>query len=364
MLVRDSALRDLAARRCEPFVVSLYLDVDGRRAPRPTDLEPRVEHLFRVARAAASALGTHASAALEDDLAEISAYVTGLDRHTTRGLAMYGCGGAAPVVALALPVPVVDEVRLGPVAHLAPLLVALRATRTCLAVLVDRAQARFVEVSGTEVAEHAGPAASIARRVDTGVELGSFDRQHEEARRRHLRAVAAAVERAWNAAADLDVLVGGPEAKALTAELSGTVPVAGALSVAMAAPAHEVGRLAEEARRGLERRRQEGLVEDLSDRLGTGATLGVEATLDALATGRVATLVVGQRLALAGGRCSTCGRLAGATGVCGRCGGGLERVDDLVAEAVADALVGGGEVDVVDVPRLAEAGGMAALERY
>lgn len=364
MQVRESVLEDLAARRGEPFVVSLYLDVDGRRAPRPSDLAPRVDHLFRVARAEAASQGEEASAALEADLAEIGAYLADLDRHATRGVALFAGGRSSPLVALTLAVPVADEVRLAPVAHLAPLLVARRDTRPCLVVLVDRERSRFVRVADGEVEEHGGPADGVGRRIDTDVELGSFSRQHDEARRRHLRAVADAVAKARRERPEDCVLLGGPEAAALEAELDGAVPVAGALTVAMAASAHEVAELAASSRRGIECRREAALVEELTGRQGSGAALGVEATLEALAAGRVATLVVEEGRSLAGGRCHVCSALARSTAACWRCGGVVEPVEDVIAEAIVGALAGGATVEVVEVPELAAAGGLGALERY
>jgi peptide chain release factor subunit 1 len=360
-------IRKLAAERGDPFVLSFYLDIDGRRYPRPSDVEPRVEHLFRLARAEAARAGKAAAAAVEADVGAIEAWrASGLDRRRTRGLAAFSCARTGLFTGIQLVEPVADAVVLDRVAHLAPLLGALEAARPSLVVLVDRGGSRFVELEAEEVRERPGPVDGTARRVDTDVELGGFSRLREEALRRHLRLVAAAVDEARAARSYDWLLLGGPEAAALGSELrrAGAPSAVVELTVAMSASAHEVGEVAAVRREELDRQRQGALVRALVERAGVDACLGLGATLEALADGRVFTLVAQRSLGVAGGRCGACGALSVGGTTCPRCGGALEEVADLLEAAIADTVTVGGGVELVDTPELATHGGIGAFLRY
>ena len=52
-----SVIRDLAAWWGHPVVTTVYLDVDGRRFPRRSDLKPQIALLSRVARDQAAPFG-------------------------------------------------------------------------------------------------------------------------------------------------------------------------------------------------------------------------------------------------------------------------------------------------------------------
>ena len=368
MVLSASLIRDLAARQGDPFVTSFYLDVDGRLHPRPSDVEPRVEALFRAARARADDLGEDARAAVEGDLAAIGAWLDGgIDRSRTRGVAAFSCAAAGFFATLDLPVRVADRVGIDRRPQVAPLLAALEASRPCLVALADRERGRLLQVSGGQVRELGGPFDEVERQVDTDVELGSFERRHEEALRRHLRAVAAAVTGALRDAPDTVLLVGGPAATELGGELGAdkAVRIAGYLEVAITRPADEVAAMAEALLAELGHRHDVDLYDELSERAGVDASLGMAPTLDALAAHRVATLVVARGLEAGGGRCRSCGALAAAgTVACAHCGGTLDDVPDLVEAAIGDALGEGASVELVEVAAFAAQDGIGAIERY
>lgn len=360
-------VRELAARRGDPFMVSFYADVDGRRSPRPSDLEPRIEHLFRRARAEAARAGEAASSALEADLAAIGGWLAGgLDRRQTRGLAAFSCARQGFFLGVRLLEPVPDQVALDRIPHLGALLEAQARARPSLVVLVDRTRSRLLEIEAGVVHERPGPIDDGARRVDDEVELGGFDRLREEASRRHLRRVAAALDVARAARPYAWLLLGGPEADGLASELrrAGSPSTIGQVQVAMSAPAREVSELAGGRRDELERRRQEELVNALVERAGVDACLGLEATLWAIAEGRAAMVVVVPHLDGDGWRCPACGALTGVEGRCRRCGGVLERVADLREAAIAEVVCEGGEVEVAEVAGLAAHEGLGAFLRF
>ncbi|HUZ19527.1 MAG TPA: hypothetical protein VMU75_03020 [Acidimicrobiales bacterium] len=360
-------VRALASYRGDPVVTSFYLDVDGRRFPRPSDLEPKVEHLFRVARHEAVGLGSAASGAVGADLERIRVWLShGVDRERIRGVAVFCCDAKGLFTTIALSQPFADAVSVDERPHVAQLVQALGASTPSLVVLVDREGSRLLRCDAGVVDESAGPTDELARQVDTDVELGSFARQHEEAARRHLRRVADAVAselRSWRAEY---VVLGGPAAT----ELEHLLPAdaarrcVGVIPVAMAAPKDEAAAMAQGLVAGAERRRQCSLVEDLIVRSGTDATIGLAATLDALAARSVGTLVVDRSLKATGVRCAACGLLALEGEVCSRCGERTTGVADLVEAALADALAADADVESVDSPDLVARGGIGSIERY
>jgi hypothetical protein len=99
---------------------------------------------------------------------------------------------------------------------------------------------------------------------------------------------------------------------------------------------------------------------------GEGAVTGLDATLSAVAAGRVQLLAVLHGLTQPGCRCKSCGAVAVCSlGACPVCGGELEKVDDVMEAAVLYVLRHGGEVEVVhNSPDLELAGGIAARLRY
>ena len=104
-LTKD-VIRSLAEfKRQGASVVSLYLDVDGRRFVRPKDYEL---HLDALLREAGERGNSHAAAA--EDLERVAAYVkAGIDRSATRGLALFSCAAHGLWEVIELPVPVRNQ---------------------------------------------------------------------------------------------------------------------------------------------------------------------------------------------------------------------------------------------------------------
>ena len=106
-MITEAAVRELAGFRGQDApVTSCYLDVDGRRLSRRADCEHELERVLRSARSRAN--GTTSVAR---DLQRIEEYVRGgIDRSTTRGLAMFSCSAHDFWQVVPLPVPVRSRV--------------------------------------------------------------------------------------------------------------------------------------------------------------------------------------------------------------------------------------------------------------
>ena len=121
-MIDVSLIRRLAVHRGHPVVTSIYLDVDGRGAPRPSDIAPRQAALFREARRQAAERGEPVAAAVERDLQQADSWLAEhLERSSTRGVAFFSCAAQGWAQVVPLPVPVRDQVVLGPTPDVAQL---------------------------------------------------------------------------------------------------------------------------------------------------------------------------------------------------------------------------------------------------
>ncbi len=373
----DAMVRQLASLRGHPVVTSFYLDVDGRRHPRPSDLARNADHLSSLARQLAVARGPNAVRAVDADLRRVHDLLTdGIDRSATRGFVAISSDGTnhgnshATFEAFALPVAVQDQVAVEPVAALSQLCDVMGSNPRALAVVVDRRRARLIRLELGRAAQEPDPSDEEPRQVDTNVELGGFQPFEDEAASRHLRAVAAAVADELRHRPADTVVAGGlpgsvaklrsyftPDVAMRLVPASVTVP-ATATTAAIAQAVHNV--LAAERRRHLA-----ALLDELSARAGQGldAAAGLPGTLEALGDRRVGTLVVERGFHAPGGRCRRCGLLVLEPGTCRRCGSVLIEPIDVVEAAVAGALGQGATVVVADEGDMAAMGSIGVLER-
>lgn len=369
-ILDESVVRSLAAFRGAGLVTSLFLDVDGRRRPSAEDVDNAVARLHRRARRAADQLGSHAVAGLEADLAAITGLLAGgVDRATVKGLAFFACTGDRLLRALELPVPVRDRVTLGSRADVRPLVEILDRARRYLVVLVDRQDSRLIHARLGRIEEQPGPTDPVERQVDTDVEVGSWERRHQEAALRHLRKVAAAIVHDVELNPVDAIIVGGSQeamdglVPLLPPALTGLIVPRSGLPVR--AGRAELTGVISEVDALTEQVHQEAVLVDLRDRIGTGkGAAGLAATLEALADGRVATLIVKPGYVAVGARCPSCGHLGIGVHSCPRCGSITEVVDDVVDAAIDRALAQDATIEFCNSSGLDELGGVGAVERF
>lgn len=371
-VVDATVLRRLATRPAAPVVTSLYLDVDGTLRPVAARYVQALEQLADdVRRRARARQGTEVLRAVERDLDAMRASLAGgIDRSTTRGLALFSCSDQDWFEAVELPVPVRDEAAIGPVPRIRQLAEAHAAPEAFLVALVDRTHLRIFRVLGHEVRELPSTVTHQERSVDTSIELGSFQHHDEEAARAHLRRAAAEVDEAVRAWPVRQVVVGGPD-DAL-AELERRVHpttrelIVGRAGVRVAAPIEEIAHAVRAVSEDAERNREAALVEDLRQRAAGahGAVVGLEATLNVLAEQRVGVLLVADALTGPGARCPACGHVGPDVRRCPVCGETNVELDDIVELAIEQAVAQGADVEFCRGTELEQFGSIAAVERY
>lgn len=368
-MIEEPVVRALAARHCTPVVTSFYLDVDGRRHPRPSDYAPNVEHLFRLARESAEAQGKDIVEAVESDLSRIADWLNGsLDRRTTRGVAAFSCEAEGFFEGYGLPLPVRDQVIIGPGPDIAQLCVILAVSERTLVVAVDGWRARLLRLESGMVEEIEAPIDELERQVDTDVELGSFERRHEEHARQHYRRVArAVVEELAHRPATRLVLSGTRESVAHLEEHlpSGVVQlVAGRIGNRILSERTELARAATDVVDEVRHQHQIALGDELRERTSQGAAAvsGLTATLEALGAGQVETLLVEEAFSASGARCGDCGQLMVDGTRCPRCGATPTGVQNVVDAAITEAFAHHVTLEFCKAGGLAELGHVGAFE--
>ncbi len=369
-MLHESQVRELARRRGHPVVTTFYLDVDGRRYPRASDLTPRVDALFRQARDQARRFGKHVEAAVGSDLEQIGGWIHGgHDRHQTRGLAVFCCTATGLFETLSLPVAMHDQVTLGAGPDVAQLCALLAAPEPVLAVVVDREKSAMLWTESGEVQVLEGPSDPTPRRVDTDLEIGSFDRHAAELAVQHYRGVAHWVNEELQGRPAKHLVLSGPEAAVnqLQHELPRAVKdlIGGTLALPISTREADVASAALDVARSVQRREQAALVRDLRGRAeqDASAVTGLAATLEALSAGTAKTLLVEEGFAAPGAYCPECGELLARGIRCPRCRAAPIAVDNVVDAAVTEAFTHHVDLEFCPPGDLADVGRIGALQR-
>jgi peptide chain release factor subunit 1 len=352
-------------------ITSLYLTVDGRRLPKKSDWEVRLDELLRRARAETERLDRDAARSVRGDLQAISGFLLDeFDRGDTRGIAIFSCSASGLWEMLRVTRPVRDRVVVGRRADLLPLEALLETYRPTCVALVDYEKARLFVVELGRIEEITDLRDDVPGRHDQGGWAQMRMQRHvDDHRTRHLRHVADVLfSLSRRRPFDHLVLAGPAEAhRAIDPYLHDYLRklVRASITLPMTATSSEVLARALEVEESAERERERAVVERILAAASANAhgVLGLEPTLEAMAGGRVGELILSIDLSSPGVECETCGRLSTKTGPCRTCGSATEPVGDVVDAAVTAALRGGSHVEVLgETPRELE--GIGALLRF
>ncbi|MEW6059573.1 MAG: Vms1/Ankzf1 family peptidyl-tRNA hydrolase [Actinomycetota bacterium] len=353
-------------------ITSLYLTVDGRRYPRKGDYEVRLGDLLRGARAQAEPLGRDALRSVESDLGAMARHVREeFERGGTRGLALFSSHDAGLWEEVRIPRPVRDRSVVAVAADLLPLEHVLETCRPVCTALVDYEKARLFVSEVGRIDEISDVWDEVPGRHEQGGWAQMRMQRHvDDHRRKHLKNVADSLFRLWKRRPFDDLILAGPaEAhtdleRGLHAYLRQRVRAR--ITLPIVASPEEVLRRSIEIEEEVEQEARRKRIEQLTKAAANGrrGVVGLEATLAALAEGRVADVLVSIDLAAAGARCPSCGRFAEREGECTGCGTRLEPVPDVVESAVAQALRQGCRVETVVDDGLSELGGIGGILRF
>jgi peptide subunit release factor 1 (eRF1) len=358
-VISEDRIRALAGHRGSCVVTSCYLDVDGRRHPRHADYETQLEYLVREGREKAAGFGPEAVRSVTTDLDRITAWVRGgFDRSHVRGLAFFACSADGFFEVVESPLPTCNDIVVNHTPHVRPLEAILQAYERFAVLLVDRQRARLFRFELGELTEHTEVFDAVPRGGDQaghpaqGSRGAHVQRHTEVVAHRHLKHAAEVTFGELQQRPVDHVILGGPHE--VVAELEGLLHpwvrerVADRLVIPVTAGPDDVRQAALLVEEAVTRRRGAALVDRLRDAIGTSAGVaGLEATLAALVERRVDVLLVSDGYATEGWRCRSCRYLGPLGRRCPVCANAMDLVDDVVEEAVEEALANKCRVQIV-----------------
>jgi peptide subunit release factor 1 (eRF1) len=369
-VLTEAAIRELAGIRGDSApITSCYLDVDGRRLTRHQDVEHELDGMLRGARQRANG---HRS--VHDDLRRIEAYVRGgLDRSETRGLAFFACAASDIWEVIELPVPVRSQLVINHAPAVGQLESVVQEHEPIGVLLADKQRARLFVFELGRLVERTELIDELPRDYDVrGMrERGTPEHHVDELAHQHLRHAARVAFDLWQAHGFQHLTIGAPEA--IASELEGALHpylqerLCGRIHVAVSASHAEVRHAAEVVEAAVERDREAALVARLKEAAATGrrGVAGLADTLSALNEHRVERLVVSKGYAQEGWRCPDSGALAmvGPTNPVN--GVTMQRVTNVVEDAIEEALTQGLPVTIcIGNADLDVLGQIGALLRY
>jgi peptide subunit release factor 1 (eRF1) len=369
-LITEDTIRQLAGfRGHDAPVTSCYLDVDGRRFLRHQDYEHELEVLLRHAR---PKVNGHASVA--KDFQRIEDFVrSGIDRARTRGLAMFACSAHDLWRVVPLPVPVRNQITINAAPAVRQLERVVHEFDRFGVLLADRQRARLFVFQLGELVDHSELFDELPRDYDHRGERERGDKRHhvEALASQHLRRAAAAAFEVFQRDGFEYLTIASPDEirRELESDLHPYLRerLCRSLTVDVGAPLDEIRTAAMALESIVERSRQKAAVEQLRAAVGAhrrGAS-GLTQVLVALGQRRVHILLVSQGFSRKGWRCDRCATLADVGRRCQTCGGEMIEVDDVVEEAVEEAIQQGCRVEIcVGNADLDVVGRIGALLRF
>jgi peptide chain release factor subunit 1 len=337
-------LLELAAYKGPGLVATCYLDVDGRRFVRPRDYELHLERMLRPVREREHRAGRHGVCA---DLKRIEDHVRGgFDRSHTRGLALFANAADGLWRALHLPVRVRNRLVVNQHPQVRQLESVLERAERFAVLLADRQRARLFVFQLGELVEWSERFDRLPRHEDDGGgHVKDQVRDHvDSATQHHLRHTADAAFEVFRESGFDQLVIGasaeiaGPLERALHPYLRERI--AARVAVAVGAREEEVREAAVVAEEDALRRRENAAVSRLRAAAGAGdgGVVGLDGVLAALVERRVDTLFVSDGYEIAGWRCPACAFLASRGPSCPVCSARMEQAEDVVEEAVQEAL--------------------------
>ena len=360
-MISEDRIRGLAGHRASTVVTSCYLNVDGRRQPRHADYKAQLDHLVRQGRERALSYGPEAARSVTADLDRIAAWVrSGFDRSRVRGLAFFACSADGFFEVVESPLPVRNGVTVNHTPHVRPLESILQTYERFAVVLVDRQRARLFRFELGELSEHTEVFDAVPRagagetggHPAQGSRGAAVQRHIDEVAHRHLKHAAEVTFSELQERPVDGLILGGPHE--VVAEFEGLLHpwlrerVADRMVVPTTAGPDEVRQAALCVESAVTRRHEATLVERLRGAVGTGVGVaGLAPTLAALIARRVDLLLVSDGFETEGWRCRSCRYLGPLGRRCPVCANDMDLVDDVVEEAVEEALANKCRVQMV-----------------
>jgi len=367
--ITEDDVRSLAAFKGEDApVTSIYLDVDGGRHVRFQDVIRSADSLVK------EALLKHGNSSVASDLQRFQELVRGgIDRSRTRGIAVFSCSAQSFWQVVELPVPVRDQVVVNHSPCVRQLEVVVEEYERFGLLLADKQRARVLVYELGELVESTELLEPLPRGDDVDHSYRRDQGQNHQSAlvHQHLRHAADVAFRVFQDRGFERLVIGAPEeiANELHSLLHPYLQerVEARCGVQVGASDDEIRAAAHAIEADVARRKEAELVTRLRDAVGSGrrGVAGLDATLRALVERRVDTLLVSHGFTHPGWRCPSCDYVGRIGRKCPVCESEMQGVEDVVEEAVEEALLQSCDVQVcVGNADLDVLGSIGALLRY
>jgi len=316
------------------------------------------------------------TASVAEDLRKIEEFVKrGIDRSSTRGLAIFSCSAHDLFEVVSLPVPVRNRVIINSAPAVGQLESFVQDYDRFGVLLVDKQRARMFVFELGELTDHSELFEELPREYDSrGHSDQGYDRERhhvDELLTQHLRHAAAVAFHVFQERGFEHFSIGAPDAIAHELEMQIHQylkdRLCGRISISAASSLDEIRHAALDLEADVDRRLEGEIVSKLRDAVGSGSKgiIGLEPVLRALSEHRVERMMVSDGFSESGWRCGSCQALATVGRLCPVCEAEMEPLDDVVEDAVEDALASGIKVDIcVGNADLDVLGRVGALLRY
>ena len=340
-------LKKLIGLDPSPYVVlSLYLDVDGRKYPQ-REYIVGLKNLIREAETHLNRMAPEQQAQVRKDFHRLERYVSHeFVRGDNRFLAVFVCSPIGLFETFTGPFSIKSRLYVGRNPYVIPLLSVYGTEPDALVILVDRSRARLFLYNGgrldeLEYIEHDVPQ-QVRESGWQGYEERRIERHVDEHIQWHLKEVAQRVRQYGELYETDRVILGGPED--VRREFQRWLPASLKQRLGPEIEQHpERVRLQDlksevhRALRAYERQQQERIIDEIIEKQPRMGGIGVETVIDALNDGRVAILVFDPDLTVSGHRCPDCGYMATNMTLCPRCQTPMQAATDLLPDIIERA---------------------------
>jgi peptide subunit release factor 1 (eRF1) len=351
-------------------VVSFYLSIDRHERDEKAPFT-ELKNLLKTGQELLSRWPAEQRVALAMYLTRIEETAKEERGGRSRGLVIFA--GADLWQVYRLPIQPGNHIVVDRMPYVKPLLLLFRRSPRYCTVLVDKERARLFLIQMGEIQDYSMVLDEVPKHHEQGGwAQARLQRRHGDAVMHHLKRSAELTFEFFQREGFDYILLGGTE------QLTGAFferlhtylqeRVVSTFPFATGASPSEVLEKTLKVMEKVQARLSEELSARLKEEVGQGkvGVAGLSATIRALNSHRVMELVVEEGHQVPGGRCSDCGSLSiRSTGKCRYCGGKIERVENLVDEAVERAFAQGAQVHFVPPNQtLWEMGQIGALLRY
>lgn len=367
-VLTETDVRELAGFKGEDApVTSLYLDVDGSHHIRRQDL---LHELGRLVKPIHKAHGDNAS--VLRDLKRMEDHVRGgIDRSHVRGLALFSCSAHDFWRVVELPVAVRSQIVVNHTPAVRQLESVVDEYERFGVLLADKQRTRMMVYELGELVDSDEQFEELERPEDDGRATRKGADPTAAWAHAHLKHAAEVAFRVLQTGRFDRLIIGAPPE--IANELEGLLHpylkerLVARVHIRSDASLEEVRQAALEVEADVERRKEAEIVARLRDAVGSGnrGVVGLDETLKALVERRVEVLLVSSEYTAPGWRCDSCGFIGRVGRKCALCETDMHEVEDIVEEAIEEAIAQSCEVEVcVGNADLDVLGQIGALLRY